>query len=226
LVFTVKRFYTVHQLQCHGITFPILPLDYVGSLEIQDYKTHLFDHLHTPLRTPNNYSAITNLHTLQIIPASTKLLTRLLYSTAITSKWLLITKILQLLALMSLLSSKYPTTELLSTVNSTTVSSILSLPYRARFNCHPSTNWVPGWRPFHTNLLVFSSQVDIQLTTELSHSPTSSFHFTQLNCTQPAWGPCYIASGQTTSKTPSFYCSACSFLQECVYQAVAYKWVA
>jgi hypothetical protein len=26
------------------------------------------------------------------------------------------------------------------------------------------TNWVPGWRPFHTNLLVFSSQADFQLT--------------------------------------------------------------
>jgi hypothetical protein len=29
-----------------------------------------------------------------------------------------------------------------------------------------STNWVPGWRPFHTNLLVFSSRADFQLTTD------------------------------------------------------------
>jgi hypothetical protein len=30
----------------------------------------------------------------------------------------------------------------------------------------PSTNWVPGRRPFHTNLLIFSSQTDFQLTTD------------------------------------------------------------
>jgi hypothetical protein len=29
-----------------------------------------------------------------------------------------------------------------------------------------STNWVSGWRPFHTNLLVFLSQADFQLTTD------------------------------------------------------------
>jgi hypothetical protein len=29
-----------------------------------------------------------------------------------------------------------------------------------------STNWVPGWRSFHTNLLVFSSQANFQLTTD------------------------------------------------------------
>jgi hypothetical protein len=50
---------------------------------------------------------------------------------------------------------------------------------RARLNCQPSTKWVPGWRPFHPNLLVLSSQADFQLTTELSHLPTS--YFTQLN---------------------------------------------
>jgi hypothetical protein len=45
-----------------------------------------------------------------------------------------------------------------------------------------STNWVLGWRPFHTNLLVFSSHADFQLSTELSHSPTSylSLHSTEL----------------------------------------------
>jgi hypothetical protein len=28
------------------------------------------------------------------------------------------------------------------------------------------TNWVPGWWPFHTNLLVFSSQAGFELTTD------------------------------------------------------------
>jgi hypothetical protein len=31
-------------------------------------------------------------------------------------------------------------------------------------------------------------------------------HFTQLNRTQPAWGPRYIALGRTQQKTPFFYC--------------------
>jgi hypothetical protein len=48
------------------------------------------------------------------------------------------------------------------------------------------TNWIPGWRPFHSNFLVFSSQADFQLRTELSHSPTSyftSFHLNELMTT-------------------------------------------
>jgi hypothetical protein len=47
-------------------------------------------------------------------------------------------------------------------------------------------NWanrVPGWLPFCTNFLVFSSQVNWQLTF-LSHRPAYSRHFTQLNCWQ------------------------------------------
>jgi hypothetical protein len=47
-----------------------------------------------------------------------------------------------------------------------------------------STNWVPGWRPFHTSLLVVPLQADSQLTTEFSHEPATSRHFTQLNCWQ------------------------------------------
>jgi hypothetical protein len=47
------------------------------------------------------------------------------------------------------------------------VPSLLSLSCWAQLNCQPSTNWAPGWRPFHTNLLIFSSQADFQLTTEL-----------------------------------------------------------
>jgi hypothetical protein len=68
-----------------------------------------------------------------------------------------------------LLSDEYPATELLSTVNSTIAPSLLTLPCRARLNCQPSTNWVAGWWQFHTNLLVFSSQADFQLTTELDY---------------------------------------------------------
>jgi hypothetical protein len=44
-----------------------------------------------------------------------------------------------------------------------------------------STNCIPGWRPFHTNLLVFSWQTDFQLNS-LTHQPASSRHFTRLNC--------------------------------------------
>jgi hypothetical protein len=55
-------------------------------------------------------------------------------------------------------------------------------PVQNSLSTDNATNWVPGWRPFHTNLLVFSSQVDFQLTTELSHSPTS--YFTSLHSTE------------------------------------------
>jgi hypothetical protein len=74
---------------------------------------------------------------------------------------------------------------------------ILHLPFSRRYcpanipqlNCQPAcgplVNWqlncVPGWPPFHTSLLVFSSQAE-QLTTELSHSPTS--YFTSLHSTE------------------------------------------
>jgi hypothetical protein len=53
-----------------------------------------------------------------------------------------------------------------------------------------STNWFPGWRPFHTSLLFFSSQADFQLTTDnwqlnsRAHKPATSHHFIQLNCWQ------------------------------------------
>jgi hypothetical protein len=38
--------------------------------------------------------------------------------------------------------------------------------------------------------------------------PTTSFHFTQLNATHPAWGPCYIVSGRTQQNILFFYCCA------------------
>jgi hypothetical protein len=62
---------------------------------------------------------------------------------------------------------------------------LLSQP-PVRNSCQLSTNWVPGWRPFHTNLIFFSSHVDFQLNwqlvTELSHSPTT--YFTSLHSTE------------------------------------------
>jgi hypothetical protein len=65
--------------------------------------------------------------------------------------------------------------------------------------CPLSTNWVPGWRPFHTILLVFSSQAKFQLTatlsTELLHSPTS--YFTSLYSTELLTAPannCFVKS--------------------------------
>jgi hypothetical protein len=54
-----------------------------------------------------------------------------------------------------------------------------------------STDYSNNWRPFHTNLLVFSSQADFLncTATELSHSRTSYFtslHSTELLTTPPA----------------------------------------
>jgi hypothetical protein len=43
-----------------------------------------------------------------------------------------------------------------------------------------SSNWVPGWQPFHTNLLVFFSRADFQLNS-LNNQPATSLHLTQLN---------------------------------------------
>jgi hypothetical protein len=70
-------------------------------------------------------------------------------------------------------------------------------------------NWVPGWWPFHSNLLVFSSQADFQLN---SHSPTSYFmslHPTELLTTlkwllQNSTDPAYNISAWTTYNMPFF----------------------
>jgi hypothetical protein len=62
---------------------------------------------------------------------------------------------------------------------------LLQMEFTQRLSTDKSTGWVPGWRPFHTNVLVFSSQTDFQL-----------------NCCQPAWGPRYIASVRTQQKIP------------------------
>jgi hypothetical protein len=89
-------------------------------------------------------------------------------------------EIFELPALTSLLSGEYPATELFSTVNSNIAPSLLSLPSRDRLNCQHSTDC-------------------------LTHQPNTSLHFTQLNCTQLAWDPRYVASGRTHQKTPFVY---------------------
>jgi hypothetical protein len=74
------------------------------------------DHLSTQLIPTLNYSAVDKLHALQITTPPVKPYSSLLVSsTAIRWQRLLSVEILQLPALMSLLSSKYPTTEILST---------------------------------------------------------------------------------------------------------------
>jgi hypothetical protein len=102
-------------------------------------------------------------------------------------------------------------------------------------SCQLTTNWVPGWRPFHTNLLVFSSQADIQLTTiNWTLSLTKQLcHITLLNWTadnqqQLGWYPYYITLGQTQQKTPTPTILLLSWrlpsdrldiiLRECVYR--------
>jgi hypothetical protein len=52
-------------------------------------------------------------------------------------------------------------------------------------SCQLITNWVPGWRPFHTNLTVFSSQADFQLNCPVIWTLTSpSSCFTSLYLTE------------------------------------------
>jgi hypothetical protein len=70
-----------------------------------------------------------------------------------------------------------------------------SLPYRNPLNCHPSTNWVPVWWLFHTNLLVFSSEADFQLTTDnwIGRSRSWSHIATDGQLTSKSW--CRAPSG-------------------------------
>jgi hypothetical protein len=157
------------------------------SLSAFLYILYILTHLYTPLTTTCNYSAVADLHTLQTTKAPVKPFSSLL------SFW-------QPFPTTLLLSSEYPATELFFTTGLSTVSwtgspSLLSLRCRAQLNCQPSTNWVPGWQPFHTNLLVFSLEADIQLATD---SWTG-----QLSCLQDNF------SVQTTSKTLFFYCCTC-----------------
>jgi hypothetical protein len=86
---------------------------------------------------------------------------------------------------------------------------LLSQARAELFSTDNSTNSVPGWRSFHTNLLILSSQADFQLTTELFQSPTSYFtslHSTELlktltnNCFVASNCPEYNISARTTRK--------------------------
>jgi hypothetical protein len=52
-------------------------------------------------------------------------------------------------------------------------------------SCELTTNWVPGCRPFHTNLLVFSSQADLQMTCPSNW--TLSLTNQQLHVTSLSW---------------------------------------
>jgi hypothetical protein len=97
-----------------------------------------------------------------------------------------------------------------------------------------SADWVPCWWPFHTNILVFSSQADFQLTTELSNPAFSCFmslHSTEL--LTPLTAAWLVSSlynlradptENTASNKPSVVVGSClaidwiSFLQECVYR--------
>jgi hypothetical protein len=64
-----------------------------------------------------------------------------------------------------------------------------------------STNWVPGWRPFHTNLLVFSSQAhNLTLTNQLLH--VSSLNWTAENFLCNLTDPAYNISARTTQNAP------------------------
>jgi hypothetical protein len=97
--------------------------------------------------------------------------------------------------------------EILSSPHSHPLATAARAEYSSTDN---TTNWFPGWRPSHTNLLIFSSHADFQLiwiATELSHQPATSRHFTQLNCwqiqMQLGWCPRYITSERTQQKTRS-----------------------
>jgi hypothetical protein len=112
------------------------------------------------------------------------------------------------------------------------VPSLLSLSCWARLNCQPSTNWAPGWRPFHTNLLIFSSQDDFQLTTELVNlivlkiSPRRGTH--QKHCSSLV-ANAFFSSGtclpglylEMDCITPLLYCCGRYLATAAVYRVVA-----
>jgi hypothetical protein len=64
---------------------------------------------------------------------------------------------------------------------------LLSMPpvqNSCKLSTEGSTNWVPSWWPFHTNLLVFSLQADFQLTADNSNN-------------------CFVANSKLKSKSKS-----------------------
>jgi hypothetical protein len=96
------------------------------------------------------------------------------------------------------------------------------------FSAHVATvRWISHiWTPFNWLISNWTLSLANQFT---------SLHFTQLNCTQPAWGLRYLASGGTQQKilTPKILLLVAidwiSFLWECVYwpspsNACSFSW--
>jgi hypothetical protein len=76
------------------------------------------------------------------------------------------------------------------------------------------TNWVPGWRPFHTNLLVFSSQADFQL---------AAFRAGVLITLTPWHEPAENAVSNSSSIAACLFIAAGSILQNRSVAAVVYS---
>jgi hypothetical protein len=180
----------------------------------KDWWIGFIDYLYTPLRTTSNYNAIANLHTSQITTAPAK-------SFSIPVCCAFNSSSLAVASNSEDSSASHPhiiTVQWIShnwtlvncRLNYSTIP--LSLPCRAQLNCQPSTNWVPGWQPFHTNLLFFPSQADFQLTNDnWTLSLTNQLlHFTQFNWTElQCLGSSLYSLGadpaeNTTSNNPSY----------------------
>jgi hypothetical protein len=93
-------------------------------------------------------------------------------------------------------SSRFPATASTEGDSSASRTQVLlsEPPMQNSLSTDNSTNWVPGWRLFHTNLLVFSSQPDFQrnlIATEVS----LTHHITSLTWTADdcswVWVLCY-----------------------------------
>jgi hypothetical protein len=93
------------------------------------------DHLFTPLGTTRKYNAIRNLNTLQIITAPAKSFPSLLCHQPFPGNGFKQWRFFSFTRLGSVFTAS-----------------------RAELNCQ-----LPGWRPLHTNFLVFSSQPNFKL---------------------------------------------------------------
>jgi hypothetical protein len=112
------------------------------------------EYLYTPLGTTSNYSAIANLHTLQIATAPPKLFPAYVFNSRSLATAFTV-EILQHPALTSLLSREYPATEhsqfpqLPTIISGTRLTLLITFrhePYRKhRFHCYSPT--IP--RPLH-----------------------------------------------------------------------------
>jgi hypothetical protein len=154
------------------------------------------DHLYPPLGTTSNYSAITNLHTLQFTTGHTKSFPvycvsnsrTLATASNIGHSLASCTHVVTVRRISCNWTSFF--TARLSAVNLTGLPSFLSFPYRVQLNCQPSTIWVPGWLLFH------SPNFNWQLNS-LTHQPATSLHFTSPNWTgqSQGQGQSYIITG-------------------------------